>query len=211
MFKRMICPAMIFGAPREFFRCRAKQCFECYKCIHFKEIRMGCISSDEFFYYLMKQLRISREAEDESKRIKRIVIDDLQKIDFCFPMLSGDSLFLTALISICKDAEIDLFILCDKSSQLAQELRVQADNVICTERVGEEIRFYVERYSGYSDPSRIFGCRVKNIKDLFSCNTDNDQKEYSFNEGCIVGIPVSSMNDFWVCNDTNKIVRNIDK
>lgn len=211
MFKRMICPAMIFGAPKELFKCRAKQCFECYECIHFKEIRMGCISSDEFFYYLMKQLRISREAEDKSKRIKRIVIDDLQKIDFCFPMLRGDSLFLTALISICKDAEIDLFILCDKSSQLAQELRVQADNVICTERIDEEIRFYVERYSGYSDPSQIFGCRVKNIKDLFCCNTDKDQKEYSFNEGCIAGILVSSMNDFWVCNDTNKIVRNISK
>lgn len=211
MFKRMICPAMVFGAPKELFKCRSKLCFECYECIHFKEIRMGCISSDEFFYYLMKQLRISREAEDESKRIKRIVIDDLQKIDFCFPMLRGDSLFLTALVSICKDAEIDLFILCDKSSQLAQELRVQADNVICTERVDKEIHFYIERYSGYSDPSQIFGCRIKNIKDLFRCNTDKDQKEYSFNEGCIEGISVSSMNDFWVCNDTNKIVKYLDK
>nr|WP_302830184.1 hypothetical protein [uncultured Bacteroides sp.] len=194
MFKRMICPATIFRESAALFNKRKSSCIDCYKNIHFSNIRMGCISSDEFFFYLIKQIQISH---DSTSQITRIVIDDLQKIDFCFPMIAKDSLFLTALISICKDYEIDLFILCDKSSHLVQALRAQADNVICTERKESEFNIYIERYTGYSTPSKIWKCSVNNIKELFYCDVDQTKKKYSLNEKTITNSNISSMDNYW--------------
>jgi len=172
---------------------------ECYKCIHFKEIRMGCISTDEFFYYLIQQLKVSLEMKDKSQRIRRIVLDDLQKIEFCFPMIDKDSLFLSGLISICKDYAIDLFILCDKSSEKVNALRSNADNVICTDRNSEyDLDIFVERYAGYSSPSHIWGCHVTNIKDLFCCDAESkDKKKYRLNEKNLRGFKVCSLEKYW--------------
>lgn len=198
MLQKMICPATIFKNPNAIFQKRHTDCINCYKCIHFKEIRMGCISSDEFFYYLIQQLRVSNESVDKSRRIKRIVIDDLQKIEFCFPMIRKDSLFLTGLISICKDYNVDLFILCDKSSEMVQALRAQADNVICTERTSEyDLDIYIERYSGPSSPSHIWACRITNIKELFYCDVEAGVKKYRLNEKSIKNFSVHTMEDYW--------------
>ena len=194
----MICPAAIFNNPKNILKKRCSDCIHCYRCIHFKEIRMGCISSDEFFYYLIQQLRVSNASEDESRVIKRIVIDDLQKIEFCFPMIRKDSLFLTGLISICKDYNVDLFILCDKSSERVQELRAQADNVICTERTpAYDLNIYIERYSGPSSPSHIWGCHVTNIRELFYCDAEENNKKYRINEKSIENFSVYSMESYW--------------
>lgn len=198
ILQKMICPATIFNNPKNILKKRCTDCIHCYQCIHFKEIRMGCISSDEFFYYLIQQLRVSNESEDKSRTIKRIVIDDLQKIEFCFPMIRKDSLFLTGLISICRDYNVDLFILCDKSSEMVQALRAQADNVICTERTSSyDLDIYIERYSGPSSPSHIWGCHVSNIKELFYCDVEKNNKKYRINEKSIKNFSVYSMEDYW--------------
>lgn len=199
ILKKMICPATIFKDPKIILQKKCESCLDCYKCIHFKEIRMGCISTDEFFYYLIQQLKVSREMNDEKKQIKRIVLDDLQKIEFCFPMINEDSLFLPGLISICKDYAIDLFILCDKSSKMIDTLRSNADNVICTERVSEyDLNIYVERYAGYSSPSHIWGCHVTNIKDLFCCDAESkDKKKYRLNDKSLTGFKVYSLEKYW--------------
>lgn len=198
ILQKMICPATIFRTPKDIINKKCASCIGCYKCIHFKEIRMGCISSDEFFYYLIQQLRVSNESVDESQRIRRIVIDDLQKIEFCFPMIRKDSLFLTGLISICKDYDVDLFILCDKSSEIVQALRAQADNVICTERTPDyDLNIYIEHYSGPSSPSHIWACHVTNIKDLFYCDVESGCKRYRLNEKSIRNFSVYSMEDYW--------------
>lgn len=199
ILKKMICPATIFKDPQIILQKKCESCLECYKCIHFKEIRMGCISTDEFFYYLIQQLKVSREMNDEKKQIKRIVLDDLQKIEFCFPMIDNDSLFLPGLISICKDYAVDLFILCDKSSEKVEALRSNADNVICTERNSEyDLDIYVERYAGYSSPSHIWGCHVTNIKDLFCCDAESkDKKKYRLNDKSLRGFKVCSLEKYW--------------
>ncbi|MBS6239670.1 MAG: hypothetical protein KH897_15205 [Bacteroides sp.] len=199
ILKKMICPATIFKDPDSILQKKCVSCMECYKCIHFKEIRMGCISTDEFFYYLIQQLKVSLEMKDKSQRIRRIVLDDLQKIEFCFPMIDKDSLFLSGLISICKDYAIDLFILCDKSSEKVNALRSNADNVICTDRNSEyNLDIFVERYAGYSSPSHIWGCHVTNIKDLFCCDAESkDKKKYRLNEKNLRGFKVCSLEKYW--------------
>lgn len=198
ILQKMICPATIFKDPKEIIKRKCESCIKCYACIHFKEIRMGCISSDEFFYYLIQQLRVSKESTDKNRQIRRIVIDDLQKIEFCFPMIDKDSLFLTGLISICKDYDIDLFILCDKYSDKVEALRAQADNVICTERTPDyDLNIYIEHYFGPSSPSHIWGCHITDIKDLFYCDTETNFQRYRLNSKNIKSFSTYSMEDYW--------------
>lgn len=211
MLRRVVCPAMMYLGKNLLTEKCLKNCLSCYEYVHFKEIRPGCISSDEFFYYLIRQICLSNECADkegENHRIKRIVMDDLVRIDFRFPMLKSDPLFLTTLISICRDYNIDLIILCDREAYLAKELRVQADNVICTERNEKEIKLYIEHYAGYNDPSHIYGCTITQIEELFCCDTDKKSgTEFILNEKHIKGFPVSSMREYWASADIEKIIK----
>lgn len=218
MRKRLVCPTWAFKANKNKIscegqsfncdvcsnKCRLPFCQLCYEYIHFWDLRMGYISSDEFFYYLLRQIRLFPNSQNkEQSGIRRIVIDDIQKIDYCFPLLKEDPLFLPALIAICKDRGIDLCILCDKNASLVKHLRSLADNVICMERLDEkDSRIYIERSFGYNAPSHIFGGKIENIENLFTC----DNRNYSLHETSIKPIIVPNMNHFWVCNDTNKIL-----
>lgn len=199
MSRKMICPAYIKKNKVNISDIES-YCHECYKKVHFSNIRMGCISSDEFFYYLIKQIKISRKSDHV---ITRIVIDDLQKIEFCFPMLNNDNLFLTTLISICKDYDIDLFMLCDKSSSLVRALRAQADNVICTERIDERaVSIYIERYVGYCIPSQLWKCNINDIFDTFYCDLESESdKKFNMSERHIVNEPLITMESYWIKND----------
>lgn len=216
MRKRLICPTWAFKANKNKINCEALSphcdrcqkkcrlpfCQMCYKYIHFWDLRMGYISADEFFYYLLRQIRLFPKT-CEKAGIKRIVIDDIQKIDYCFPLLKEDPLFLPALIAICKEWGIDLCILCDKSASLVRNLRSLADNVICMERLdAHDSRIYIERSFGYNAPSHIFGGKIENIANLFTCN----KKIYSLHENSVEPISVPNMNHFWVNNDTNKMI-----
>lgn len=217
MRKRLICPTWAFKANKNKIncealsphcdrcqkKCRLPYCQMCYKFIHFWDLRMGYISADEFFYYLLRQIRLFPKNCDKKGGIKRIVIDDIQKIDYCFPLLKEDPLFLPALIAICKEWGIDLCILCDKSASLVRNLRSLADNVICMERLDDkDSRIYIERSFGYNAPSHIFGGKIENIANLFICN----KRTYSLHENSVKPISVPNMNHFWVNNDTNKII-----
>lgn len=218
--KRMDCPAMknvfnifddctkeVSEACQKCKGCKIYSCYQCYGYIHFKSIRMGYISPDEFIYYLLLQLRLSKG----KKKIKHIIIDDLEMIDYSFPLLKQDDLFLTALISICKENGIDLFILiCNKDACKTQELRALSDNVICIERKDKDIKIYIERYYGYNDPSHIFGGKIKisDMQKLFYCEKEKkDMQKFGFSKNLIDPIYVDNMDNFWVKNDTNKIVK----
>lgn len=195
MFRKILCPARICKqVPND---CEeAKSCIECYNHIHLSNIRMGCISSEEFFFYLIKQIKISHNSQNP---IKRVVIDDLQKIEFCFPALHTDKLFLTTLISICKDYEIDLIMLCDNSSPLVPALRAQADNVICTERLKDinALNVYIERYAGFSKPSQIWKCSFTNIMEQFFCEKNGNIYQFNISDRNISESYISSMDDYW--------------
>ena len=70
-----------------------------------------------------------------------------KKVDYSFPLLKGNDLFLSAIKNYCQKKSIDLIILCDKNAGLAKCLRSLADNVICMERddTGQSLSIYVEK------------------------------------------------------------------
>ena len=179
--------------------CRLSECEKCYSKMHSFNINMGCISTDELLYYLNEQLNICFD-KNADKKIKRIIVDDLQKIDYSFPLLKGNDLFLSAIKNYCQKKSIDLIILCDKNAGLAKCLRSLADNVICMERddTGQSLSIYVEKYSGIISPSHILkeGIKIENaegksIYDVFACQGNSCEIEFEPNADPI------SFKDFW--------------
>lgn len=158
--RRLQCPA------RTYKNCDSL-CKECYRYLHFMNIKLGCITPEEFLYYLFQQI----ETKFYHSEIKRIIVDDLQIVEHCFPFLYNDPLFIPALIDECREKKIALYIMCDKSSKLVDGLRALADNVVCTDRDDKgNLELIVERYSGYSaKPSKIFSGIIRNPERLFTC------------------------------------------
>lgn len=162
--RRLICPAK----PWKVYK--MDYCRECYGYIHFMNICMGNITPEEFLYYLEKQIEVPYDYESQ-KRIRRIVIDDLQILDFCFPRLEKNGLFLAALAELCRVHDIILYFLCDTASELLPTLRALADNVIFTKKAesGHPLIF-VEKFAGYTNtPSKMYCGKVKNVNKLFRC------------------------------------------
>ncbi len=195
--RRLACPAKIKN------RCNREECLQCYQYIHFMNFCMGYISPEEFIYFLEKQISVPFNGESK-KKIKRIIIDDLQILDFCFPLLQNNSLFLSALMTLCRDNDIALYILCNKKSDLTKSLRALADNVVCMDRDSKgKALVYVERFAGYNNtPSKIYCGKIEDITELFKCYeqyNDTDEKElsFTFNEFVIEDKNVISTDIFW--------------
>lgn len=174
------------------------ECRDCYRYIHFMNICMGNITPDEFIYFLERQIDASFKCK---KKIQRIIIDDLQILDFCFPLLKDSTLFLSALVAVCREHNIALYILCDKSGSSVSALRAVSDNVVCTDRdENGKLLIYIERFAGYNNtPSKIYCGRIKKVKDLFECyqRGDGNNFYYSLNNVQIEDQPVSSMDRYW--------------
>ena len=150
MRRRLICPARYSGKD-------IKYCRNCYHYIHFMNICMGNITPEEFLYYLEKQIEVPYD-DEQKKKIRRIVIDDLQILDFCFPRLEGNGLFLAALAELCRVNDIILYILCDTTSKLYPTLHALADNVIFTKKDEDgHPLIFVEKFAGYTNtPSKMY-------------------------------------------------------
>lgn len=193
--RRLSCPARA-GRPNDHSRC-----IECYRKIHFMNICMGNITPDELIYHLIYQLDNKYK---DGKKIKRVVIDDLQIIDYCFPSLEKDKMFLPALASVCKEKGIDLYILCDKQCSSVDSLRAVSDNIVCTSRDKDgRLLTYIERYTGYQNtPSKIYTCSIKNVKDLFECyeeidEDDNQVSLFELNSKCVESKSLFTTEFFW--------------
>lgn len=190
--RRLLCPARKN-------KCNISECKRCYEHLHFMNILMGCITPEEFLSYLMRQI----DTEFHDGKIKRVVIDDLQIIDYCFPLLLQDTLFLPALIDECKNRGIALYVLCDKKAGLVNCLRSLADNIVCMERKDEKKTVaYVERYAGYhTTPSKIFTGGITRMEDLFECyergSRGNKKSYFNFDSDTIKEEKVFTMKDFW--------------
>ncbi|MCH5310898.1 MAG: hypothetical protein J1E57_02895 [Prevotella sp.] len=200
--RRLACPARVK---------KNKACEECKKCysyMHFMNISMGNITPDELIFFLQSQLEVCFR---DGKKIKRVIMDDLEIIDFCFPFLKKSQLFLSALAAVCREKNISLYILCDKESLLVRELRAVADNIICMGRDGKgKLLMYIEKFAGYNNtPSKIYCGKVSSVKDLFLCYDMMDSQEhtysyYSFSSKEIDDYMVNTMEDFWHKNLNNK-------
>jgi len=193
--RRLACPARV----RKGNTC--EKCKKCYSYMHFMNISMGNITPDELIFFLQSQLEICFR---DDKKVKRVIMDDLEIIDYCFPFLKKSQLFLSALAAVCREKNISLYILCDKQSLLVKELRAVADNTICMGRDEKgKLLMYIEKFAGYNNtPSKIYCGKVSSVKDLFLCYDMMDSKEhidsyYSFNSKEIDDHMVNSMDDFW--------------
>ena len=140
---------------------------------------MGNITAEEFLYYLEKQIEVTYDGSLK-KCIRRIVIDDMQILDFCFPQLKkAGGLFLAALAEMCRVHDIILYVLCDRNAGMLPALRALADNVVLTkkDKDGHPLVF-VEKFAGYSNtPSKMYCGKVKNIYKLFRCVENFDSKD----------------------------------
>ncbi|MDT3370048.1 MAG: hypothetical protein LIR40_15625, partial [Bacteroidota bacterium] len=160
MLNQILCPAI----KKE----QNSNCIECYKYLHIIPLRMGCIGSDELFHYLGELISFYGD------NLKRIVFGDLIKIDYSFPMLKRDSLFLPALITFLKNHNIDSIILSSNEALLAPALKSLADNVILSERLisvenKSELELQIVKSDRLSikDGAPLF--RIKNVNDVYSC------------------------------------------
>lgn len=171
--RRLICPAKPWKVDKMDY------CRECYGYIHFMNICMGNITPEEFLYYLEKQIEVPYDYESK-KRIRRIVIDDLQILDFCFPRLEKNGLFLAALAELCRVHDIILYFLCDTASELLPTLRALADNVIFTKKDEDgHPLIFVEKFAGYTNtPSKMYCGKVKSVNKLFRCVENYDSNGF---------------------------------
>ena len=193
--RRLSCPARAN---------KGKECDECTKCysyMHFMNIAMGNITPDELIFFLQKQLEVGFR---DGKKVTRVIMDDLEIIDYCFPFLRSSQLFLSALAAVCREKGISLYILCDKQGGLVKELRAVADNTICMERDERgKLLVYIDKFAGYNNtPSRIYCGKIDKVKDLFICYETMNEKEhltpyFSFNTKGIEDYSVTSMDGFW--------------
>lgn len=208
--KNMICPGI--GSRIEFGQEYCKQeadgkrcdkfdrCVGCNTYLHFIGVRPGCISPEELLAALLDQIRIYCDEDPElgiERRRLHIVIDDFQRIDFCFPFIRSCTLFTDALINVCREHNVELSILCDKSGERAREICTLADNVLCVERDEDNIRslkVYIERHSDYTTPSAILKFVIKDIDKLFKC--DKNGLSIDFTSGIEAHI-LGSMKEYW--------------
>ena len=195
--KRMSCPA------RMRHNCYKPHCVECYKRFHLMSIYPEYITRDEFVYMLQKRIKLAFNSK-EGRYVKRIIIDDLQILDYSFPFLKGDGDFLSAIMNICREHNISLFILCDKEAKSRDCLKALADNVVCTEKTENGLpKIYVERCSGYyNPPSKMYCGVIDKIEELFECNEKcfpNNEKGFHFTISPIhiEDKSVPNIDEFW--------------
>ncbi|MBQ8852945.1 MAG: hypothetical protein IJZ67_01405 [Alistipes sp.] len=175
--------------------CDLKDCFNCYKYLHFFQVRMGCISAEEFFDALLFQ--IEKFSNREKCQPCHIIIDDLQKIDYSFPFLKKTPLFLSTLITICRENFAELKIICDKRANLVGELCSLTDNALCIQREENEINsmtLYIERNLGGIESTGLCKLHVKDTSILFKC----DKHKLRLNSSAQITMDkIGSMKEFW--------------
>lgn len=193
--RRLACPA------RSKKDKKCEECKNCYSFLHFMNISMGNITPDELIFFLRKQLEVGFK---DGKKVTRVIMDDLEIIDYCFPFLRNNRLFLSALAAVCREKNISLYILCDKQGELVKELRAVSDNAICMERDNKgKLLIYIDKFAGYNNtPSKIYCGKIDKVKDLFICYDTMNEKEhltssFSFNTKSIEDHSVTSMDGFW--------------
>ena len=200
--RRLSCPA------RSKKNKECEDCKKCYSYMHFMNITMGNISPDELIFYINRQLDV--KFKEDGKKVSRVIVDALEIIDYSFPLLRNSELFLSALVAVCRERKISLYILCDRHGGLVNELRTVADNTICMERDDKgKLLVYIDKYAGYNNtPSKIYCGKIATVKDLFLCFEEMNNKEqytqsYTFNTKSIEDHPAYSMEHFWNENHNN--------
>ena len=170
--KRMSCPARLLHCTHK------EKCEKCYRFFHLMNIYPEKITAEEFVYILNQHLILGYGS---GRYIKRIIIDGLQAVDYSFPFLKGNALFLSSVINLCRDKNISLYVISDKEAGLCGELVALADNVVKTEKNRDgRPRIFIDRCSGHNNPpSKMYCGEVRHIHTMFEC-----KEQYHKDNGC---------------------------
>lgn len=138
--------------------------------LHLFEMPMGCLFPEEYLNMLDSYVEKFKVKEKEEVNIYMI---DLVALDYAFPMLQAETLFLPALTTFCKrkKKEVSLTIVCNKKFSQVDELCFVSDTVMCTERekgMGvNNLRIYLEKNPfGHEQNSRVYQYDIKNIQQI---------------------------------------------
>lgn len=101
----------------------------CYQNFYLLHFRPGCLTTHEFFHYLDKSLSIERK----NRRIERLAFWDLTQLEFRFPFLAADELFIPVLVDYLKNKwAITSVFMGGMRSKLTKCISSVADNVLYT-------------------------------------------------------------------------------
>ena len=86
---------------------------------------------------------------------------DLVAIDYAFPMLQAESLFLPAMTTICRRKNVGLTLVCNKRFSRVDEVCFVSDNVLFARRENDmdsdKCKLYLEKNAfGRNYNSRVF-------------------------------------------------------
>lgn len=155
--------------------------------LHLFEMPMGCLFPEEFINML--ELYVDRFKGGEKEEIN-IYLIDLVALDYAFPMLQAETLFLPALTTFCKrkKKEVSMTIVCNKKFSQVHELCFVSDAVLCTERENDpdvnHLRLILEKNPfGQEQNSRVYEFDIKNIQqDILAQNGNVTCKEICTNK-----------------------------
>ncbi len=105
-----------------------QNCTECFrKGVYLYHWQAECVTSSEMLYYINKRIQAAAKSKAD---IKRLVFWDLTQLEFRFPMLAHDKMFLPTFIEIMKKRNISTLIMGSGKTMLTNAASAMADNML---------------------------------------------------------------------------------
>lgn len=167
-------------------------CKHCYQHVYLLHMPPGCITTSEFMHWLEYRLSLG---ELEGERIRRLVLWDLAQLEFRFPLLAKDPMFLPGLFDYLKysgplgeetqERRLTSVFMGPPNNELARSASAMADNVLfvwpdrfCQRGLGSAVRevgtyaagiegiaVYVDRVEGHPGVQRLYFARGDEMPD----------------------------------------------
>lgn len=142
-----------FCAQRKGGRCVGSlQYSQCYSEVYLLHFRPGCIAPGEFFHFLDRRLT---DYENTGNRIRRLVFWDLTQLEYRFPLLAADAMYLPGLMDYLKNSRhVTSVFIGTSDTHFARASSAMADNVLfcwedtLVENQKKGIAYYVDRVEG---------------------------------------------------------------
>lgn len=160
-------------------------CELCMDYIHLFHQRPGCITSSELLNAIVKRIEtVEKKKGEVDMSIKRLVFWDLTQLEYRFPFIANDDMFIPALMDFCRNKGISLVIMGSENNKFTKSVCAMADNIVFVwrdkkvknvkenEKNKEYLAILVERSEG------LIGSEGKHLK-LLGIDDSNNKKSHS--------------------------------